>query len=58
VKLETMKARLIGGPQQAVAVLVSAPAPAAGISPRPAIDDFLRALGPVDALADRAAGRS
>jgi exosortase A len=58
VKLETMKARLIGGPQQAVAVLVSAPAPAAGISPRPAIDDFLRALGPVETLADRAAGRN
>ena len=31
-------------------LLVSAPAPAAGVSPRPAIDDFLRALGPVDAL--------
>lgn len=58
VKLETMKARLFGGPQQAAAVLVSAPAPAAGISPRPAIDDFLRALGPVDRLADQAAGRS
>ncbi len=58
VKLETMKARLFGGPQQTVAVLLSAPAPAAGASPRPAIDDFLRALGPIDGLADRAAGRS
>lgn len=57
VKLETMKARLFGGPQQAVAVVVSAPAPASGISPRPAINDFLRALGPVEGLADRAAGR-
>ena len=57
VKLETMKARLFGGPQQAVAVLISAQAPAAGVSPRPAIDDFLRALGPVERLADRAAGR-
>jgi exosortase A len=56
VKLETMKARLFGGPQRAVAVLVSAPAPASGISPRPALDDFLRALGPVDRLADDAAG--
>jgi exosortase A len=55
VKLETMKVRLLGGPQRAVAVLVSAPAPAAGASARPAIDDFLAALGPVDALADRAA---
>ena len=58
VKLETMKSRLFGGPQQAVAVLVSAPAPAAGANPRPAIDDFLRALGPVEHLADRAAGRT
>ncbi|WP_114951100.1 exosortase A [Sphingosinicella terrae] len=56
VKLETMRRRLLGGPQRAVAVLVSARAPAAGLSPRPAIDDFLTALGPVDALADRAAG--
>ena len=57
VKLETMKARLFGGPQQAVAVLVSAPAPASGVSARPAIDDFLRAIGPVERLADSAAGR-
>ena len=56
VKLETMKARLLGGPQRAVAVMVSAPAPAAGANARPAIDDFLAALGPVDLLADRAAG--
>ncbi|HEX2763749.1 MAG TPA: exosortase A [Allosphingosinicella sp.] len=56
VKLETIRTRLLGGPQRAVAVLVSAEAPAAGISPRPAIDAFLAALGPVDALADRAAG--
>jgi len=56
VKLATIKARLLGGRQHAAAVLVSAPAPAAGVSARPAIDDFLAALGPVDALADRAAG--
>lgn len=56
VKLETMKTRLIGGPQRAVAVLVSAQAPAEGASPRPAIDAFLADLGPVDRLADRAAG--
>ena len=49
VKLETMKTRLLGGPQRAVAVLVSSES-------RPAIDDFLRALGPIDRLADRAAG--
>ena len=56
VKLETMKTRLFGGPQRAVAVLVSAPQPAEGVSPRPAIDAFVRALGPIDRLADRAAG--
>jgi exosortase A len=56
VKLETMKVRLLGGPQRAVAVLISAQAPAAETSARPAIDDFLRALGPVAPLADRAAG--
>jgi len=56
VKLETMRVRLIGGPQRAVAVLVSAPPAAAGASARPAIDDFIAALGPIDAFADRAAG--
>jgi exosortase A len=56
VKLETMKVRLLGGPQRAVAVLVSAEAPGAESDARPAIDDFLRALGPVAPLADRAAG--
>ena len=56
VKVATMKRRLIGGPQRAVAVLVSAQAPGEGLSPRPAIDDFLANLGPIDRLADRAAG--
>jgi exosortase A len=56
VKVETMKTRLFGGPQRAVAVLVSAEAPATGADARPAIDAFLAALGPVDRLADRAAG--
>jgi EpsI family protein len=56
VKLETMKIRLFGGPQRAVAILVSAEAPATGASARPAIDSFLAALGPVESLADRAAG--
>jgi exosortase A len=49
VKLETLKVRLLGGPQRAVAVLVSSES-------RPAIDDFLARLGPIDRLADRAAG--
>jgi exosortase A len=56
VKLETVKVRLLGGPQRAVAVLVAAEAPADGLSPRPAIDAFLESLGPVAPLADRAAG--
>jgi EpsI family protein len=56
VKLETMRVRLLGGPQRAVAVLVAADAPADGLSPRPTVDSFLRALGPVEPLADRAAG--
>ena len=56
VKLETIKTRLLGGPQRAVAVMVSAEAPAEGVSPRPAIDAFLNDLGSIEALADRAAG--
>jgi exosortase A len=56
VKLETLKTRLFGGPQRAVAILVSAEDSAAGISARPAIDDFLRSLGPIDRFADGAAG--
>lgn len=58
VKLETMKTHLIGGPQRAVAVLVSSEEPAGQGSARPAIDAFLRAAGPVAALADAAAGLS
>lgn len=56
VKLETMRTRLSGGPRRAVAVLVSAEAPGTGLSARPAIDAFLADLGPVDGLADAAAG--
>jgi exosortase A len=57
VKLETVRIRLLGGPRRAVAVQVSAPAaPASGASPRAAIDDFLAAFGPVETVADRAAG--
>lgn len=56
VKIETMKTRLLGGPQRAVAVLVSSQARAAADDPRPAIDAFLAALGPIEPIADRAAG--
>jgi EpsI family protein len=55
VKLETLKAKLLGGNQAAVAVLVSAEqaddAPA-----RASIQAFLAALGPVETLADRMTG--
>jgi exosortase A len=56
VKLETMRTRLLGGPQRAVAVLVSAEAPAGGGSARPQIDAFLAAFGSIETFADRAAG--
>jgi EpsI family protein len=55
VKLETLKVHLLGGPQRAVAVLVSAEQPIEA-SARPAIDRLLAELGPVGAFADRAAG--
>jgi exosortase A len=56
VKLETIRVRLLGGPQRAVAILVSAPAPSEGLSARPAINAFLSSLGAIAPLADRAAG--
>jgi exosortase A len=56
VKLETMKTRLAGGQQRAVAILVSSPELTDGASIRPALDAFVQALGPIDRLADRAAG--
>ncbi|ATW04890.1 exosortase A [Sphingorhabdus sp. YGSMI21] len=55
VKLETLKSRLLGGPQQAVAILVSSETRREE-SPRIAIDAFLADLGPVDKLADAMAG--
>jgi EpsI family protein len=56
VKLETMKVRLIGGPQRAMAVLASAGQQPGGGDARQAIDSLLAAIGPVDAFADRLAG--
>lgn len=55
VKLETLKAKLLGGPQRAVAIHVSAET-LAGHDPRAAMATFLAALGPLDRLADRSAG--
>ncbi|MEG3082540.1 exosortase A [Sphingomonas sp. PB2P12] len=51
VKIETMKARLLGGPQRAVAIHLSVE----GNDRRP-FERFLHALGPLDQVADRAAG--
>ncbi|URW76772.1 exosortase A [Sphingomonas donggukensis] len=57
VKIETLKAKLIGGPQRGVALHLSAEG-GEGPAPRAAIAAFLAAAGPVDTLADRiAAGR-
>ena len=55
VKLETLKSRLLGVNQQAVAVLISAEkVDEAG--PGRVMDDFRHALGPIDKLADEMAG--
>ncbi|MGY4397823.1 exosortase A [Sphingomonas sp. UYAg733] len=55
VKLATLQAKLLGGPQRAVAVHVSAEV-VPGVDARATIERFTRALGPIDKLADRAAG--
>ena len=55
VKLETLKTKLLGGNQQAVAVLVSAEKND-DRDQRQAIDQFLSDLGPIDKLADEMAG--
>lgn len=55
IKLATLQARLTGGDQQAVAILVSAEQ-VGGTSPRPAIDAFVKSLGDIDKVADRFAG--
>lgn len=54
VKAETLKAKLLGGKQRAVAVMVSAEK--GDLPTRAAIKRFLGALGPVAQAADRAAG--
>ena len=55
IKLATLKARLLNGDQQAVAILVSAEQ-IGDTSPRPAIDAFVKSLGDIDKMADRFAG--
>ena len=55
VKLQTLKAKLFGGPQRAVAIHVSAEV-GPGHDARAAMAKFLAALGPLDMLADHSAG--
>jgi exosortase A len=55
IKLATLKARLTGGNQQAVAVLVSAER-IGDAKPRAAIDAFVKSLGDINKMADRMAG--
>lgn len=55
VKMETLKAKFLGGPQRAVAVHVSAEV-LPGHDARAAIERFLGALGPIDVVADRIVG--
>ena len=55
IKLATLKARLLGGNQQAVAALVSAER-IDKVQPRAAIDAFVKSLGDIDKMADRMAG--
>lgn len=54
VKLETLRAKLLGGPQRGVAVLVSAERE--GQVARAALTRFVAAAGPIARVADRAAG--
>jgi exosortase A len=55
IKLATLRSRLLGGNQQAVAILVSAEYQNE-ISQRALIDAFLRELGDIDKVADQLAG--
>lgn len=56
VKLETLKTRLLGGDQRAVAVHLSVES-TPGRDPRAAMTRFLAAAGPVARIADAASGR-
>lgn len=55
IKLATLQARLTGGNQQAVAILISAEQ-VGERSARPTIDAFVKSLGDIDKVADRFAG--
>ncbi|QQV78223.1 exosortase A [Sphingomonas aliaeris] len=55
VKLETLRAKLLGGPQRAVAVHVSSEF-VPGMDARAAMARFVATLGPLDRLVDRIVG--
>lgn len=55
IKFATVKARLMNGNQQAVAILISAEQSDTHPA-RPHIDDFIQSLGDIDKMADRLAG--
>ncbi|NJM50142.1 MAG: exosortase A [Sphingomonadales bacterium] len=55
IKLATMKARLLGGEQQAAAILLSAPYKGK-LSQRGAINSFAKDLGNIDKVADQMMG--
>jgi EpsI family protein len=55
VKLETLKNRLFGGNQQAVAMLIASER-IGTVDPRAAIDDFTKDVGNIDKVADQLAG--
>jgi exosortase A len=54
-KIATLQAKLFGGPQRAVAVHVSAEVQP-GVDTRAVLTRFVAALGPIERVADRAAG--
>jgi EpsI family protein len=55
VKIETMRAKLLGGPQRAVAIHLSAQV-ASGRDARADIAAFAAAIGPIDVLGNSLAG--
>ncbi|MCF8707985.1 exosortase A [Rhizorhapis sp. SPR117] len=57
VKLQTLKARLLGGDQRAAAVLISAE-DREGYPAQAAIRAFLRDIGPIGPIADRSTGKN
>ncbi len=55
VKLSTLKNRLLGGDQQAVAILIASER-VGTVDPRPAIEVFVKDMGNIDKVADQLVG--